>query len=75
MQKAEILKELKEISNMMSENMVDLWTNDVGSTVGACATDDVDNTYDDGQGNTEGEFVKYNGWNERFENLIKKLEE
>jgi hypothetical protein len=70
MKKTEILKELKEIKELISKNLISAWERDLGSTIDAVALED----FEEG---TEEEPVtlEYNGWRDRFETLIKALDE
>ena len=69
MEKLEILKELKEIQRLMGENTDELWQNNLESTVPCVIVGDADNELE-----AEGEFIEYNGWDERLDSLIEKLE-
>lgn len=73
MTKSEILKELKEIQRLISENTADLWPNHWESTTPAVITENICQDWPDME-QEEGTFdVDYNGWGERLDNLIETL--
>lgn len=70
MKKSEILKELKEIRELMSQNIVGAWDRDLSGTTDAVALGDVECGDDD-----DPITIEYNGWSEKLEALTKALEE
>ena len=69
MKKSEILKELKEIQEQMSECIVGAWNRNLDSTSEAILLEDFEGGCDD-----EPDDIEYNGWNERLEKLVEALE-
>ena len=59
-----ITPELKELSELLSENEIGVWEADLNNTTSAIATED-HKTSDD-------ETIKYNGWLLKLDNLIIK---
>ena len=68
MKKSKILKELKEIKELIGDNRVSAWNEDLSNSSDAVLLEDMTDKY--------GEEVeaKYNGWNEKLEKLIAELE-
>ena len=66
---AEVLKELKQIQNLIGENTDEFWQNNLEYTVSCVITEDADNEHEG-----EGEFIEYNGWGDKLDSLIEKLE-
>ena len=71
MKKKNILKALKEISELMSVDANQLWQPNLGETVSAVILQDY-NSAEDGE---EEDIIEYSGWSEKLETLIKSLED
>jgi hypothetical protein len=68
MKKSKILKELKAIKELIGNNRVSAWNEDLSNPSDAVLLEDITDK------NGEEVETAYNGWNEKLENLIAELE-
>ena len=68
MKKSKILKELKAIKELIGENRVSAWNEDLSNPSDAVLLEDITDK------NGEEVETSYNGWNEKLEKLITELE-